>query len=86
VLYVAQTKRRNKNGNRRKNQIYPQSADMTQKQLGIEAGLLEKTADTRIAQLDAWREKAQMWRNGEITKDKYDNWRYSFSEIDTTDE
>ncbi len=27
----------------------------------------------------AWQKEAQKWRDGEISKDDYDHWRYSFS-------
>ena len=30
----------------------------------------------------AWQKQAQMWRNGEITKQDYDQWRYKYPELD----
>lgn len=32
----------------------------------------------------AWQEQAAKWRNGEITKESYDEWRYKYPELDTT--
>lgn len=34
--------------------------------------------------LTAWAEQAEKYRNGEITKEQYDSWRYTFPEHDTT--
>ena len=34
--------------------------------------------------LTAWAEQAEKYRNGEITKEQYDSWRYTFPEEDTT--
>ncbi|MGN0463316.1 MAG: helix-turn-helix domain-containing protein [Acutalibacteraceae bacterium] len=34
--------------------------------------------------LTAWAEEAEKYRNGEITKEQYDSWRYTFPEEDTT--
>lgn len=30
----------------------------------------------------AWQKQAQMWRDGEITKEEYDGWRYKYPELD----
>lgn len=30
----------------------------------------------------AWQKQAQMWRDGEITKEDYDQWRYKYPELD----
>ena len=30
----------------------------------------------------AWQKQAQMWRDGEITKQDYDQWRYKYPELD----
>lgn len=30
----------------------------------------------------AWQKQAQMWRDGEITKEEYDQWRYKYPELD----
>lgn len=32
----------------------------------------------------AWQAEAQKWRDGEITKEEYDQWRYSYPELDTS--
>lgn len=32
----------------------------------------------------AWQEQAQKWRDGEMTKEDYDQWRYKYPELDTT--
>lgn len=29
-----------------------------------------------------WQKQAQMWRDGEITKQDYDQWRYNFGRVD----
>lgn len=34
--------------------------------------------------LTAWAEQAEKYRNGEITKEQYDEWRYTFPEQDTS--
>ncbi|MGN0364675.1 MAG: helix-turn-helix domain-containing protein [Suilimivivens sp.] len=34
--------------------------------------------------LSAWAEQAERFRNGEISKDQYDRWRYTFPAEDTT--
>ena len=30
----------------------------------------------------AWQKQAQRWRDGEITKEAYDQWRYKYPELD----
>ncbi len=30
-----------------------------------------------------WQKQAQRWHDGEITKEEYDQWRYSYPELDT---
>ena len=32
----------------------------------------------------AWKEQAEKLKNGEITKEEYDRWRYRYPEFDTT--
>lgn len=34
--------------------------------------------------LTAWAEQAEKYRNGEISKEQYDEWRYTYPKIDTT--
>ena len=34
--------------------------------------------------LSAWAEQADKYRNGEISKEQYDQWRYTYPEQDTT--
>ena len=34
--------------------------------------------------LTAWAEQAEKYRNGEISKEQYDRWRYTFPAEDTT--
>ena len=34
--------------------------------------------------LSAWAEQAEKYRNGEITKEQYDEWRYTYPKLDTT--
>ena len=34
--------------------------------------------------LAAWAEQAEKYRNGEITKEQYDEWRYTYPKLDTT--
>ena len=34
--------------------------------------------------LSAWAEQAEKFRNGEISKEQYDRWRYTFPAEDTT--
>lgn len=34
--------------------------------------------------LTAWAEQAEKYRNGEITKEQYDKWRYTYPKLDTT--
>lgn len=33
---------------------------------------------TRFEMFTAWKEKAEKLKNGEITKEGYDNWRYNY--------
>ena len=33
--------------------------------------------------LRAWNKVARKYRNGEITKEEYDNWRYNYPKFDT---
>ena len=42
------------------------------------------TSKSAFAMLAAWAEQAEKYRNGEITKEQYDSWRYTFPEQDTT--
>ena len=55
---------------------------MTQKFLGLQVGFTERTADIRMAQyeglLEPWEEMAQKYRNGEISREEYDQWRYRY--------
>ena len=37
-----------------------------------------------FAMLAAWAKQAEKYRNGEITKEQYDEWRYTYPKIDTT--
>ena len=37
-----------------------------------------------FAMLAAWAEQAEKYRNGEITKEQYDEWRYTYPKLDTT--
>lgn len=32
--------------------------------------------------LSLWKEQAEKYKNGEITKEKYDHWRYTYSEVE----
>ena len=71
---------------------------MTQKQLGEILGFLGKTSDVRMAQYEsegstystmfdmfhAWQEQAARLERGEITKEEYDQWRYKYPELDTS--
>lgn len=34
--------------------------------------------------MTAWAEQSEKYRNGEITKDQYDEWRYNYPKYDTT--
>ena len=36
-----------------------------------------------FAMLAAWAEQAEKYRNGEITKEQYDEWRYTYPKLDT---
>ena len=35
---------------------------------------------TMFGMFTAWKEQAQKLKNGEITKEEYDNWRYTYPE------
>ncbi len=37
-----------------------------------------------FSMLTAWAEQAEKYRNGEITKEQYDEWRYNYPKFDTT--
>ena len=37
-----------------------------------------------FAMLAAWAEQAEKYRNGEITKEQYDEWRYTYPKLDIT--
>lgn len=37
-----------------------------------------------LPMLTAWREQAEKYRNGEISKEQYDQWRYNYPKYDTT--
>ena len=37
-----------------------------------------------LQMMTAWAEQAEKYRNGEITKDQYDEWRYNFPKDDAT--
>ena len=37
-----------------------------------------------LQMLSAWAEQADKYRNGEISKEQYDQWRYTYPEQDTT--
>jgi hypothetical protein len=45
----------------------------------------KRTMDESIFKmLSAWAEQAEKLKNGEISKDQYDRWRYTFPAEDTT--
>ena len=45
----------------------------------------KQTMDKSIfTMLSAWAEQAEKYRNGEISKEQYDRWRYTFPAEDTT--
>lgn len=47
--------------------------------------LFSPNVDRSVFQmLTAWAEQAEKLRNGGITKEQYDQWRYTFPEQDTT--
>lgn len=37
-----------------------------------------------LKQFSAWQKEAEKFRNGEISKEEYDKWRYRYPEFDTT--
>lgn len=42
------------------------------------------TTDDLLKMLTAWKEQAEKHRNGEISKEDYDKWRYYYPKYDTT--
>ena len=42
------------------------------------------TTDDLLKMLTAWKEQAERLRNGEISKEDYDKWRYYYPKYDTT--
>ena len=40
------------------------------------------TNQSVFGMLSAWAEQAEKYRNGEITKDQYDDWRYNYPKYD----
>ena len=45
----------------------------------------KRTTDVSVFKmLSAWAEQAEKFRNGEISKEQYDRWRYTFPAEDTT--
>lgn len=40
--------------------------------------------DSVFTMLSAWADQAEKYRNGEISKEQYDRWRYTFPAEDTT--
>ncbi len=42
------------------------------------------TKQNVFSMLTAWAEQAEKYRNGEITKEQYDEWRYNYPKFDTT--
>ena len=44
-----------------------------------------KAASVSLSEmLSAWAEQAEKYKNGEITKEEYDQWRYNYPKYDTT--
>lgn len=43
-----------------------------------------KMDESVFKMLSAWADQAEKLKNGEISKDQYDRWRYCFPEFDTT--
>ena len=43
-----------------------------------------RTYDDMLRMLSAWREQTAKLEAGEITKEQYDQWRYKYPEVDTT--
>lgn len=39
---------------------------------------------TMFEMFSAWKEKAERYKNGEITKEEYDCWRYNYPKYDET--
>jgi transcriptional regulator with XRE-family HTH domain len=44
----------------------------------------DNTCEEMLKMLTAWQQQSAMLESGEITKEEYDKWRYSFPEFDTT--
>ena len=39
---------------------------------------------TMFEMFSAWKEQAEKYKNGEITKEEYDRWRYNYPKYDET--
>lgn len=46
--------------------------------------MTNNTSKTLSQMLAAWAEQAEKYRSGEISKEQYDEWRYTYPEQDTT--
>ena len=63
--------------------IYDINIDKIDGQLCLKISPENRTENIELYEiLNAWQEQAEKMRNGEITKEEYDNWRYTYPQLD----
>ena len=65
--------------------LYGVKVEKKENEVHLVFGGSKPNVDRSVFQmLTAWAEQAEKYRNGEINKEQYDSWRYTFPEEDTT--
>ena len=65
--------------------LYGITADKTNGEICLRIDDLKGSATNELVDiLTAWQEQAEKYKNGEISKEEYDKWRYNYPKYDTT--
>lgn len=64
--------------------LYGFKAEPTENGVALKLENGRMASDSVLEMMTAWAEQAEKYRSGEITKDQYDEWRYSYPKYDTT--
>ena len=65
--------------------LYGITADKTNGEICLRIGDHKGSATNELVDiLTAWQEQAEKYKNGEISKEEYDKWRYNYPKFDTS--
>ncbi len=65
--------------------LYGMKVEQNENEVHLVFDAKKQTTDESVYRmLSAWAEQANKFKNGEITKEQYDEWRYNYPKYDTT--